>query len=164
MTRYTPVKDTRLTQSWLRRLITYEPETGNFYKPDGQIAGSCNHEGYRRIYLCGTSFPAHRLAFFWLLGRWPKAQVDHINGDPGDNRWCNLREATQTQNKANSRVYKNNRLGVKGVRLHRNGTYEARIRVNGKLIYLGCSPTIEEAKEVYAKAAQKYFGDFARLA
>lgn len=90
-------------------------------------------------------------------------QVDHINGNRLDNRRCNLRVATISQNNANRPVYKNNQLGVKGVALS-GGKYRARIRVNRKCICLGRHETIEQAAEAYRLAAERYFGEFARLA
>lgn len=102
--------------------------------------------------------------WLYMTGEWPELQMSHRNRKPGDDRFRNLRNATQTQNKANSGVYKNNRLGVKGVRRHRNGQYEARLRVHGKLQYLGCFWSIREAKAVYDAAAQEAFGEFAASA
>jgi hypothetical protein len=49
-----------------------------------------------------------------MTGEWPKTQIDHINLDKADNRWCNLREATQSQNFANTRILASNGSGFKG--------------------------------------------------
>ena len=58
---------------------------------------------------------SHRLAWFYMTGEWPKNHIDHVNGLEGDNRWCNLREATNSENMLNRKMNKNNKTGVKGV-------------------------------------------------
>src|SRR3990167_11542796 len=146
---------TLLTQARLKELLFYDAGIGVFtWRPrwgrggclTPYVAGTLNPEGYRRIQIDGLIYQASNLAWLYVTGEWPSRQLDHRNLNPSDDRFSNLRLATQTQNKANSGLYRNNKLGVKGVRLHRNGRYEARIRVDGKLIYLGCRKTIEDAK------------------
>lgn len=88
--------------------------------------------------------------------------VDHVNGNGLDNRRCNLRPATRSQNKANSRRHANNASGFKGVTRRSHGCWNARIRVDGKLISLGCFPSPELAHYAYIRAAAEFFGDFSR--
>ena len=89
--------------------------------------------------------------------------VDHINGDPLDNRRCNLRICTQEDNKINRCIYKNNTSGYKGVSKHANGKWQSEITKNGKSKYLGLFPTPELAYAAYCKAALELHGEFARL-
>jgi hypothetical protein len=97
-------------------------------------------------------------------GEWPKIDVDHINCIKDDNRISNLRLATRHQNLANTRVRKTNKLGLKGVYLHKApNSYRSLIRVRGKRIDLGIFQSPEEAAAAYKKAAERYFGDFARV-
>ena len=102
-----------------------------------------------------------------MTGEWPALEIDHINLDPADNRFCNLREATKAQNKRNTRKYCNNTSGTKGVFRMRypNGRFKwrAQIGFNGNIKYLGSFDTIEEAAAVYTIAAKERFGEFARL-
>ena len=92
-------------------------------------------------------------------------QVDHINGDPTDNRKCNLRVCERgAQNAINRPKQKNNTTGYKGVFLRKeSGKYRAAIRVNQKLISLGQFDNPEDAALCYNEAALKYFGEFAFL-
>lgn len=92
----------------------------------------------------------------------PNMQVDHINGDPFDNRKCNLRVCTQQQNQYNRKKRVNSASGYKGVYALR-GRWTALLKYNGKTLYLGMFDSdIEAAKAYNAKAAES-FGQFARL-
>ncbi|CAM3445664.1 HNH endonuclease [Klebsiella variicola] len=90
--------------------------------------------------------------------------VDHINGNRRDNRKCNLRLATRTQNHWNQRKRSRCSSEFKGVCWHnQNKRWRARINVYGKEIALGCFSSEIEAAKAYNEAAKKYFGDFALL-
>jgi hypothetical protein len=88
--------------------------------------------------------------------------VDHINGDALDNRRCNLRVATRSQNLQNRPKQKNNSSGYKGVSKYRTGRWMASIRVNGTCKYLGYHSTPEAAHAAYCAAAKELHGEFAR--
>ena len=94
-----------------------------------------------------------------VFGTKPNKIIDHINGDPSDNRKENLRYVTPRQNCMNTKVSKNNKLGVKGVTKVHN-KYIARIRVNGNLIHLGSFDNIESATKARIDAEIKYFGEY----
>ena len=101
----------------------------------------------------------HRL----IVGAPAGAVVDHVNGNTLDNRRCNLRVCSQTENTLNRRMHRNNRLGVKGVYKSRN-RFCAQIRVGGKKLNLGSYRTVEEAKSAYDAAAVRFHGEYARFA
>lgn len=93
----------KLTQEVLKSLLYYDPETGIFVwlvtrqrSPAGKEAGGYDEKGYRRICVNGTKVRAHRLAWLYMTGEWPEDQLDHINGLKDDNRFVNLREATNS--------------------------------------------------------------------
>lgn len=92
--------------------------------------------------------------------------VDHINGNL-DNRRSNLRLATHTQNLRSSSLSKNNTSGFKGVSFEKrkdgSKRWFAQITVDRKNIYLGTFASVEEASAAYMEAADKHFGEFARL-
>ncbi len=98
-----------------------------------------------------------------LMGAAPGVEVDHRNGDTLDNRRSNLRFATSAQNKMNSKLRRDNRVGYKGVQFHaETGKYRARIRLQGRTHSLGLFATPEEAARAYDVAARERFSDFAR--
>ena len=91
--------------------------------------------------------------------------TDHINGVKTDNRRCNLRVCTRSENQANRRAASNNKTRLKGVsKSSRVETFRAEIKANGKHIYLGSFCTPEEAHKSYIAASLKYHGAFSPYA
>lgn len=159
-----------ITADRLRSLLSYDPKNGLFVwiSPTcarmkiGDLAGCLQQPGgYWKIYVDGRQYFAHRLAFLYMTGEWPKADVDHINGDRADNRWINLREATRSQNCGNVRRHCDSRTGFKGVTQAR-GKFQAKITLAGRSVYLGVYATAEAAHAAYVNAANDAFGTFAR--
>ncbi len=101
----------------------------------------------------------HKLAWLWMTGGWPTHEIDHIDNDATNNRWCNLRPATREQNTQNARRRSDNTSGYKGVCLH-EGRFAARVQANGKRKFLGYFYTPEEAYAAVCKAAQASHGEF----
>lgn len=154
-------RPTFLTVSLLRELLDYNPENGIFtWRKTGKIAGNLNPNGHVYIGIRGYYFKAHRLAWFYIYEEWA-GLLDHKDQRASNNAISNLRKATASQNQANKSIYINNMLRVKGVKEKPSGRYEARIRVNKRLLYLGTFDTIEEAREAYKQAAIEHFGEFA---
>lgn len=159
---------TGLTHKRLVEVLRYDPETGLFSWAVkrkkcvvGVIAGSPRSDGYVLIRIDYARYYAHRLAWLYMTGDWPTAEVDHVDGDASNNRWGNLREATATQNMQNRRMQKNNRIGLKGVK--RSGKrFYAMIQVNGASRYLGTFDTPLMAHGAYREAAEREFQQFAR--
>lgn len=160
---------TDLTAERIRELLHYDPMSGQFTWLEshraGKLAGCATYNGqrklfYRKVKIYGKSYRAHRLAFLYMTGAWPVAEIDHINGDSTDNRWTNLREAPSSQNKCNSR--RNNSIGFKGV--YRTGRrYGARICLGGKHIHLGVFDCPQKGHEAYRAAAAAHYGEYANF-
>ncbi len=161
--------ESNVTAELVRALFSYDAETGIVCRrtqhqryPAGTIVGSKNGNGYFQIGILGRRYPLQRIIYLHVTGYWPRNLIDHINGNRTDNRWCNLRDATHSQNGANSRVLANNTSGFKGVFFHR-GKWVAAIKQKDRRVHIGCFDTREGAAAAYAAKARELFGDFARL-
>lgn len=155
----------------LRASITYDRETGRFYWRQrrgsavaGQEAGCVNALGYVVIRFDRRLELAHRLAWLHVHGEWPPEEIDHINGNPADNRMDNLRLASHAENGRNVRKHSDNASGFKGVHLHKQtGRWRARIKINGVSKSLGLHDSAQSAHIAYCRAAEVFHGDFARF-
>lgn len=173
-----------LTAEYLRSILDYNRESGvftwkrrpielfedkricfswnsRFY---GKVAGSPNSYGYVLIRINRHSYKAHRLAWLYETGEWPVGRIDHENLKKDDNRLSNLRLASQSQNMANINKHTDNKSGFKGVSWNkRSKKWEARISVKSKLKNLGLFSDPSLAYAAYCSAAEKHFGEFARV-
>lgn len=161
-----------LTAERLREVLDYDPETGVFRwrklrhrpaKDVGSIAGCPKGDGYWVIMVDRRRYRAHRLAWLYMTGAWPKLDIDHKNGIEDDNRFVNLREATQMQNQRNCRRHRHNTSGFKGVR-RRGARWEACIKHAGRVLYLGIFEAPADAHAAYCRAAIEIDPEFARFA
>lgn len=166
-----------VTQEVLKERMHYNPATGIFtslYSGHGMTKGrklgrvnynSRTGKSYLHIAIFSKNYLAHRLAWLYMTGEWPDHTIDHIDGDGLNNRWDNLREATQSQNSWNRKRQSNNTTGYKGVSFdRRSGSYRASICIEGRKITRQNFPTAEEAYREYLRMAREYFGEFARAA
>lgn len=153
-----------LTPERLRELLHYDQASGVFTRRlsrggvrAGTVAGSLDIEGYRVIRVDEKLYKAHRLAVLYMVGRWPPHQVDHINREHDDNRWANLREATNSENHQNIRAARKHSCAkVLGVSWHRNiGKWQSQIQVNKKKIPLGYFDSQSDAHSAYLSAKRK---------
>lgn len=151
-----------ITQSQIKRLFHYDPETGVFTRKVstakcvkiGDIAGCDNGRGYLRIKIDGKSYMSHRLAFIYMLGRLPHGETDHINHDKHDNRWGNLRECSRQENLRNSPIGNSNKTGYIGVHYHKKQKkYCAAIRTGSSRVNIGSFDSPSDASEAYRKEA-----------
>lgn len=174
-----------LTQAYLLECLDYDPLTGVFTwkaRPSGHFAtmnacktwntlragkkaGWDDSNGYWQVMINYKRYQAHRVAWLWMTGLWPKDEIDHIDGDPLNNCFSNLREATRSQNEANKPLRKTNTSGVRGVSwCIRRKKWNSNIRINSVKKNLGYFSDINDARQAYEQAYQSYAGEFARVA
>lgn len=167
----------------LNEVLRYDPESGKLFWRDrgreffetqrafstwnaryaGLEAFTSVKEGYRIGTVFGVKMRAHRVIWAMLHGEWPEADIDHANGDRSDNRLCNLRNATRSENNMNTGIRSDNSSGYKGVSFYRpTGKWMACIRVSGKSKYLGYFGSPEAAHSAYMVAARQSYGNYAR--
>lgn len=149
----------------LRQLLWYEPETGVFVRlvrttnsvqVGDVVSGSSNGKGYLQIRIDGRKYRSHRLAWLYMTGEWPDYELDHVDGNKGNNAWTNLRPSTRSLNLQNlKKALKNNRLQLLGVTQTSRSCYIARINVKGDRRYLGAFPSALAAHEAYLSAKRQ---------
>lgn len=163
---------TDLTAQRLRELLHYDPDTGVFTRFSietsdgrrsgrlcdlGKTVGSRMQNGYLNAGVLGRKYLVHRLAWLYVTGDWPKHHVDHINGDPADNRWANLRDVTREGNLQNQRDARSDNvarlLGVQKRLRAGKPMWSACIKSGkNKAVHLGTFDTPEAAHQAYLKA------------
>ncbi|HGL4259607.1 HNH endonuclease [Burkholderia vietnamiensis] len=155
-----------LTQDRLHQVLSYDPVAGSFVwlestsnrAPAGAIAGTMQPNGYLRITIDGVRMYAHRLAWFYVYGKWPSGDIDHIDGVRTNNAINNLRDVPRGVNMQNQRrARSNNRTsGLLGVTWHaRRHRWSAQIQVDGKRKGIGYFDDAETAHQAYLAAKRK---------
>lgn len=152
-----------LTQKELKELLHYCPDTGIFTwlvargrVSIGHIAGQLM-DGYTSIRIDRRMYRAHRLAWLYVTGNFPADQLDHINHVRDDNRFFNLREATDQVNGMNKSISSRNTSGVTGVYKHACGKWQVEIRDKKRYVYGGIYADFFDAVCV-RKAAEVMYG------
>jgi hypothetical protein len=148
-------------------LYDYKPLTGELLRKRavrgasaGDVTGSMGPDGY--LVVGAPKYLVHRLIWKWVTGIDPSLLIDHKDRCRANNAWHNLREASELQNKANAAARCDSGTKIKGVQLQKGrNRYKAKIRINGRQVYLGSYATAEEAGAAYTKAAFETHGDFA---
>lgn len=149
-----------------RKKLGYQLCTGQFFwrvqsgrQKAGTQAGYTDKNGYVHISVDGTLLLAHRLAWAFVYNKEPPPIIDHKDGNPSNNKWTNLRQASRSTNGANRGLDRDNSTGFKGVSTTAEGRFRARFRSK----FLGSFDTAEEAALVYNTTALEHFGEFAKL-
>ena len=166
-------KELALTQELLKEKLHYDKDTGVFtwldvksngYKMRGKVAGNTNAlTGYSSIGFTLSEakfyvYLAHRLAWLYEYGEFPKDGLDHINHVKTDNRIKNLRIATKRENIRNMSMSSNNTTGHTGVCFSKaNNKYVAYVKVNYKQIHLGYFKNVEDAAKA-AREGREHYG------
>ena len=167
----------RPTVQELQNMLELDKETGRLFwkERENAIAGwnercagketfiRVDRKGYKVGTLLNRHAKAHHVVWALTQGEWPTGIIDHMDGDKGNNRPTNLRKASPSQNNFNSKVYRNNKSGLKGVSWSKaRNKWIAQIAANGCNSHLGYFDTKEDAHAEYCAAAAEIHGDFAR--
>lgn len=159
-----------ITYERLTELLDYNPDTGIFtWKvkrsnkvPAGSVAGCLNTStGYVYVMIDHVGYLAHRLAFLFMTKEFPPEVVDHINSNRSDNRFCNLRAATFSENQHNRLIGSDNTSGFKGVNWDSHSKkWRARIRYKRRLYEAGSFSDRSEAAKAAAALRIKLHKEF----
>jgi hypothetical protein len=152
-----------ITETILKENLFYDEHTGLFYwttnrgrVKKGSIAGSKTKHGYLQIRLLNKIYLAHRLAWLYVYQEMPSSLIDHINRNKLDNRICNLRLATKSQNAQNAKTPSTNKSGYKGVSwCNKEKKWRSCIKINQKFISLGYFSEVEKASNAYQQASRE---------
>jgi hypothetical protein len=154
------------THKQLLEELHYDPETGEFKwlksghgRPNGKAGHLDSRRGYNKIRFKGKLYRGARLAYFYMTGGWPLHQMDHVNGNPSDDSWDNLRAVTAQENHKNRKMPNTNRSGVQGVSwLKINKKWKAEIKPSAQEgnKHLGCFDFFSDAVEARKAAEVKY--------
>lgn len=147
------------------KLFRYDYETGVLYwrwrvsnRIPKTLEAGTQKSGYLSVQVRGRLYQVHRVVMLMCYGFYGEGlEVDHINHVRDDNRLCNLRFVTRSENMRNRSVSSNNTSGITGVHfLKARKKYIALIGVNRKLIFLGYFDTLEEAAAAREEANLKF--------
>lgn len=128
----------------------------------GEVAGCVTPRGYRAVKVDGKRRAVHRVV--WMMYHNVDLDktvgIDHRRGRELGDGIDNLRLADQSQNGANRKMCRNNKVGFKGVTKLPSGRFAASIRKNNKQMHLGVRDTAEEAAALYLQRSNELHGEF----
>jgi hypothetical protein len=147
------------------RLLDYRSDTGELLWKTGQRAGlkaGCWHRGRHKVSIEKFQYQSSRLIWLLQTGQDPgNMYVDHIDRNPGNNKWSNLRLATPSQNARNKNLLRSNRSGYNGVHwCSTEKLWYATITIGGKVKHIGSFDTAEEAGYWAKYARLRIYGEF----
>jgi len=173
-----PSHKPELTAAQVRELLAYDPDTGAFtwkrrpvrqYRDKGlntryagKPTGRANASGHIVIGVMLKLYYAHRLAWLIMTGEWPEKDIDHIDGDPANNVWSNLRTVTKAQN---NRAFSKDRKRVRDLPrgVYPNGSgYTSHTTHKGKFHYIGQFRTPEEAHRAFRRKRNELCGELSQ--
>ena len=172
-----------ITPKYIRQLLDYNPDSGRFVwrrrlLRDGverldkawntrfagiAVAERSHRHGHLQIGLHCKNYMAHRVAWAHYYDEWPDSDLDHINGNPKDNRISNLRLASVSENLCNSKIRMDNTSGVKGVSWSKKSNkWYAYITKDQKMVSLGRYLDFNDAVAARVRGEERLHGKFAR--
>lgn len=167
----------KLTPDQIRSLLKLNVETGELRwtaaasqgRLADRVAGSLASNGYWQIKTGGVCYLAHRIVWAIVHGEWPEKDIDHIDGNKGNNAMSNLRLVTKSENMQNLAVTgKRTASGLAGAS-HRPASnrrrekWDAKIRIDGVLKHLGSFDSPQEAHAKYMQVKSLHHTHFSRF-
>ncbi len=150
----------------IKKVFVYDPNTGDLFREfrlRRKRVGTISTDKHYQVKYKNIMYQKTQIIWVIMVGRFPYGLVDHIDRDGLNDKWDNLREATFSQNRINSNIWKNNTSGMKGVSYHKvTGKWQAKITKDYKQIHLGLFKTPEEAQNARNVKASELFGAFAQ--
>jgi len=171
-----------LTQEIVRELLDCDPKEGLLYWRERDVkwfsdnryfsaAGMCQRwntknagklalnpddgKGYGHGMIFGKDYQLHRVIFFYFNGWWPE-EVDHIDGNPRNNKPSNLKESTRKENAKNLKTRSDSQSGYSGIYFDKErNKYQVAIRVDGRKKHYGRYDTLEESIKVWERAKEE---------
>lgn len=158
------------------KLFQYNPDTGLLARRvtvshNAKSGGVVGYKSSRRggmphcmqVRINGKLYKVHRVIWLLQTGKWPDGHIDHVDGDPFNNKWTNLRLATNSQNLQNRKAQRNSSTGISGVAPF-GEKFRAFVTVDGKHKHLGLFSSLEDAANARKLAAKEHYGIYARPA
>jgi hypothetical protein len=151
-----------LTQKELKLIFHYDENTGIFFRFKHRKLNSVCKNGYLQTSINGKKYYLHRLAWLYVYGNFPDKEIDHINNNKTDNRICNLRQVTRSQNLSNTKLNKNNKAKHKNVSLHsKTNLWRVVMTKNKKCIVNKYFKELNDAICFANKMREQHFGIYA---
>ena len=142
--------NSNLTYEEASKILAYDPETGEILRLNKRsTTNRPSKTGYKKLFVQGKNYGQHRLAWLLHYKKWPDNHINHINGNPSDNRICNLEDVLPLVN-ANSyrKISRRNTSGYKNVYwVESNQKWAASKMYYGVSYFLGLFETAEEAND-----------------
>lgn len=163
------------TYARIREVLHYDPETGECHwlvdiaknHKAGSRVGHRQKDGYWVVGLDrGGPYKLAQIIWLYMTGAWPTHIVDHHDGDNGNNKWSNLREATfrqSAQNRSKNSLNTSGHKNVHYIKSYKGWGVSFRMGEDRKQKLVFCSRDLEMAVLVASEWRDKLHGKFARM-
>ena len=155
-----------IDQETVKKLFHYDAESGMLLWRNGngrnvkpwQQANSLNSSGYYAAKIQGKDYRVHRLIWLYVNGKFPDGDIDHKNRIRNDNRLCNLRDVSRTDNAQNISLPKHNKSGHIGVSwIKSHNCWTVYVKVNKKNKWLGYYKNLNDAIAARKAGEKQYY-------
>jgi len=155
-----------IDQETVKKIFYYDAESGMLLWRNGngrnvnpwQQANSLNSSGYYAVKIQNKSYRVHRLIWLYVNGKFPDGDIDHKNRIRNDNRLCNLRDVSRTDNAQNISLPKHNKSGHIGVSwIKSHNCWTVYVKVNKKNKWLGYYKNLDDAVAARKAGEKQYY-------